>query len=122
MRLDWALIKRNPKLATANYLIHSYLYYVHDNPIIEDSEYDALCKFVVNNFDKCQQHVHGSYLDLDAVKAGSAYHIKPNEYPLRVRSAAERLNPKIKILTEIDYVYDEGWARQKSGTVYQFFG
>lgn len=106
MRIDFISIRRNPNLAVPSYLVHSYLYYVHDSPVIPDTDYDALCKFIVDNYDSIA-HNHKSYIDVESAKAGTAYHIKADEYPQIVRSCAQGLVPGIDINHPIGYTYDE---------------
>lgn len=106
MKIDLNAMRRNPNLAVPAYLIHSYLYYVHDAPVIADHDYDEVCRILLNNFDTIT-HNHKSYLDKDSLRAGTSYHIKADEYPQIVRSCAQGLVPGIDINHPIGYTYDE---------------
>lgn len=65
------------------YLVHSYLYYKLDSSVISDTEYDALCKKLL---DTDEYH---PLIDREALAAGSGYSI--SEYPPEIIEEAERL-------------------------------
>lgn len=70
------------------YLMTSHLYYQRFESVVEDEVYDRICKRLLNNFeDLPQDHPHIEYIDEDALRAGTAYHIK--EYPIVVEIAAD---------------------------------
>ena len=73
------------------YLVHSYLYYIMDRTVICDAEYDQICKILYENFDNLPDHPHKRLLDRDALRAGSGYHLKDEDYPLIVKNIAGRL-------------------------------
>ena len=75
-------------LLVARYLVHSYLYYIRDRPIMEDKTFDAICRRLYREFDSVE-HQHGYLLDRDALQAGTAYHLKSEDYPLIVRGIGE---------------------------------
>lgn len=60
------------------YLVHSYLYYILGSSIIDDNEYDALCKRIYCDFDTIT-HPHKSFIDKDSLAAGSGFSIR--QYP-----------------------------------------
>lgn len=64
-------------VAWRNYAAHSYLYYVKDDPVISDGEYDVLCRFIRDNFDWIKPHDLNDYLHLDGLEAGSGFDIAP---------------------------------------------
>lgn len=86
--------KINPASAISFYLAASYLYYQKYQSILSDECYDKLCVYLVNNLDKLE-HTNKNMVDKEALKAGTAYHIK--EYPLRVRVSAEELAHNLQI-------------------------
>lgn len=69
----------------APYLVHSYLYYIHDVSLILDEEYNAICKKLLENFDDIT-HMHKKYIDKESLKANTAYTI--SEYPTIVKACA----------------------------------
>ena len=69
------------------YLVHSYLYYQCDTSMLDDVVYDYLCKRLFNEINEAT-HMHKDFLDVDALKAGSAYHIHQFDYPTVIKSVA----------------------------------
>lgn len=72
------------------FLMTSYLYYIHDLPLISDDLYDRLAKALLADFDDLE-HKHASLLSREALEAGTMHHIRADQYPLVTRSAAARL-------------------------------
>ena len=56
------------------YLMSSYLYYEHDKNVLDDTQFDYVCKKLYDNFDDVT-HMHKHLLDKDNLKAGSGYGI-----------------------------------------------
>ena len=69
------------------YLMASYLYYERHLTPMPDTDYDILCKKLLDSFNDVD-HQHGGLIDKDALRAGTAYHIRENEYPILVKQAA----------------------------------
>ena len=72
----------------SRYMMASYAYYVEDEPIMSDSEYDNLCKNLLEHWDTLvipSDHEHKKYLCKDALNSGTGYHIK--KYPTIVKKA-----------------------------------
>lgn len=82
--------KINPASAISFYLAASYLYYRKDISILSDSCYDGICKWLLKNIDNLE-HTNHNLVDKEALKAGTAYHIREEDYPLRVKVSAEGL-------------------------------
>jgi hypothetical protein len=57
------------------YLMSSYLYYVLDDPLMFDSEYDFVCKKLLASYDQIT-HIHKHLIDKDLLRAGSGFDIK----------------------------------------------
>lgn len=71
------------------YLIASYLYYECDYSMMEDTEFDQICKGLLEKFDFYHDnHPHGYLLDRDALAAGTGHHITPGKYPAIVKTIA----------------------------------
>tara|TARA_Y100000816_G_scaffold233554_1_gene178994 strand:- start:1004 stop:1249 length:246 start_codon:yes stop_codon:yes gene_type:complete len=66
----------------AKYLMCAYAYYELDKPLIEDFEFDALAKDILNNWDNVQ-HMHKHLLTKDMLVAGTYL----GEYPNIVKGA-----------------------------------
>jgi hypothetical protein len=90
-----------------DYLIHCYLYYKLNNPIIYDYDFDELCKDLLSRWDSIS-HSYKDFVSYDDLKAGTGYSI--TEYPKDVIEEAERrkkiflqeLQHEIEIAKEID--------------------
>lgn len=57
------------------YAAHSFLYYVKDSPVISDGDYDALCKFLLDNYEWIKPFDLNNYLDEGCLQAGSGFTI-----------------------------------------------
>jgi len=77
----------NPNMLVPYYLIHSYLYYEKDNPIVSDEEYDRICKMLYESYDTVK-HCHKHLIDKESLLSGTGYHLKYNS---RIRGAAIQL-------------------------------
>jgi len=78
---------KNPNMLVPYYLMHSYLYYKEDSPIISDGEYDSICKRLHSEWDNVE-HFHKHLIDKEMLIAGTGYTL---EYPNRVIDAAKLL-------------------------------
>ena len=75
------------------YLMHSYLYYVMNEPIISDIEYDELCKELKDKWDSVE-HYHKHLIDKQSLGAGTGYQL---EYNKRIEHGALALLNKNNI-------------------------
>ena len=75
------------------YLMHSYLYYVMNEPIISDMEYDELCKELKDKWDSIE-HYHKHLIDKQSLGAGTGYQL---EYNKRIEHGALALLNKNNI-------------------------
>ena len=66
------------------YLMSSYLYYELDKNVLTDSQFDYLCKKILDNWDNIN-HMHKHLIDKDNLKAGSGYGL---EYTNLIKGAA----------------------------------
>lgn len=57
------------------YAAHSYLYYEKDSSVISDGEFDALCKFLLDNYEWIKPFDLNDYLDKGSLEAGSGFAI-----------------------------------------------
>jgi len=72
------IYKTNPNMLVPYYLMHSYLYYVMNDPIIEDIEYDELCRELKEKWDSVE-HYHKHLIDKQSLGAGTGYQLQYNE-------------------------------------------
>lgn len=78
--------------AVKDYYVHSYLYYIEDTCIVSDHEYDEICQLLFDNYETALFHDEEGLLDLEALQAGSGYHISEEDYPQHIIAEAhERL-------------------------------
>ena len=66
------------------YLMSSYLYYELDKSVLTDSQFDYLCKKILDNWDNIN-HMHKHLIDKNNLKAGSGYGL---EYTNLIKSAS----------------------------------
>ena len=93
--------KINPASAISFYLAASYLYYCRDISILSDNTYDRLSKWLLENIDNLE-HTNHNLIDKDALRAGTAFHIKESDYPLRVKISAEELARDLEIWNNLN--------------------
>lgn len=67
----------------------SYQYYHRFTSLIEDAEYDYLAKYLLEHFDKWQDHQHNYLITKDDLKAGTMYALKRGDYPEMIIQASE---------------------------------
>jgi len=72
------IYKTNPNMLVPYYLMHSYLYYVMNEPIISDMEYDELCKELKDKWDSVE-HYHKHLIDKQSLGAGTGYQLQYNK-------------------------------------------
>jgi NAD-dependent DNA ligase len=68
----------------------SYLYYVEDKCLFSDAYYDQLCKTLHKKLDKID-HRHKHLVDKAALKAGTGFHLKQDDYPTITKNSARSL-------------------------------
>ena len=72
------------------YLILSYAYYIEDESLVSDSEYDALCIRLLDKFDEIEHH-HKHLISKDDLEAGTGFTLARRDYPSIVIGAAQHL-------------------------------
>lgn len=83
----------NPNMAVPYYILTSYAYYVEDDPIVSDSYYDELAKYILLNWEDIT-HFHKHYLNEDALKAGSYLGDYPPITETALKSLKNELHPR----------------------------
>jgi hypothetical protein len=71
------------------YLITAYAYYILDESLIQDYEFDTMAKELLENYDTIS-HRHKHLVSKEALAAGSLL-LAEEDYPLIVVSVAEQL-------------------------------
>ena len=69
------------------YLMTSFAYYIFGSSLITDAEFDRLCKRLLDEYSDVT-HQHKKYLDLNSLRAGTAFQLKFKDYPSVVRAAS----------------------------------
>ena len=64
-----------------DYLMHCYLYYELNTPVIYDYDFDKLCKDLLEKWDSIS-HSYKELISKSDLKAGTGYSIK--EYPKEI--------------------------------------
>jgi len=77
------------------FLVHSYLYYRCDVSRITDSQFDALCKRLLTEFDTIT-HKHKKLLTKEGLRSGSGFYIPEEDYPMVVKNVAFRLQNNLR--------------------------
>ena len=84
-----------------NYAANSYLYYRCDWSAITDGEYDALCKWILQNYDWIKPHDISGYLSKESLECGSGFDIadkvcgQTKDYADMLYKLANKRNPKV---------------------------
>ena len=79
-----------PNAVVSWWLMASYMYYVHDTPILSDGLYDEMAKTMTATWDQIT-HQHKRLITEAHLKTGSLFDLKPEDYPLMVRAGATHL-------------------------------
>tara|TARA_B100000424_G_scaffold71532_1_gene53084 strand:+ start:887 stop:1156 length:270 start_codon:yes stop_codon:yes gene_type:complete len=67
--------KQNPNMLIPYYLMFSYLYYEKNISLIEDGEFDDMCKTLLEKLDSLT-HMHKHLVKKESLTAGTGYDIK----------------------------------------------
>lgn len=73
------------------YLMAAYAYYIEDDPILEDRDFDLLAKKILKDWDEIE-HIHKDYLSKDMLKAGTYM----GDYPSRIEGALQSVRHSYK--------------------------
>lgn len=70
------------------YLMTSYLYYTCNVSVILDDLYDSIAKTLLKHYDQFD-HQHKHLVSKADLEAGTLYHLRGNDYPQMVQTAAD---------------------------------
>lgn len=65
------------------YLMGAYAYYMEDDPIMADHQFDDLAKYLLKHIDDLPDHVHKHLITKEDLRAGTYL----GEYPEQVKGA-----------------------------------
>jgi len=80
--------EKNPNMLIPYYLMFSYLYYVKNISLIEDTEFDQMCKTLLGKLDSLT-HMHKHLVKKESLTAGTGYDIK---YTNMIKDSAMKLS------------------------------
>lgn len=86
---NFELTKTNKHMLVPWYLITSYAYYILDESLVSDGQYDAMARRLLREYDSIE-HYHKHLISKDNLEAGTMLLAK-EDYPLIVVDTAERL-------------------------------
>jgi hypothetical protein len=95
------------------YLVHCYLYYKLNNPIIYDHDFDMLCKTILEKWDTLT-HPNKDLVSKADLEAGTGYSIE--NYPKEIIEDAER---RKKIFLE-ELKAEVEWAKKEDKKIEAF--
>ena len=78
---------KNPNMLVPYYLMFSYLYYEKNITLIDDTEFDQMCKTLLDKYDELK-HMHKHLVKKESLTAGTGYDIK---YTERIKMSAMEL-------------------------------
>ena len=78
---------KNDNMLIPYYLMFSYLYYEKNISLIDDAEFDGMCKTLLDKLDTLT-HMHKHLIKKESLTAGTGYDIK---YTNLIKDSAMRL-------------------------------
>ena len=79
--------EQNENMSIPYYLMFSYLYYEKNISLIDDAEFDGMCKTLLDKLDTLT-HMHKHLIKKESLTAGTGYDIK---YTNLIKDSAMRL-------------------------------
>ena len=79
--------EQNENMLIPYYLMFSYLYYEKNISLIDDAEFDGMCKTLLDKLDTLT-HMHKHLIKKESLTAGTGYEIK---YTNLIKDSAMRL-------------------------------
>ncbi len=79
--------KLSSGLMLQRYLVGSYAYYILNETIMPDTEYDMLAKDLLKDWDTFT-HRHKYLVNKEDLEAGTLYQLKEKDYPRIVKGCA----------------------------------
>lgn len=93
--------KQIATVAIRSYAANSFLYYRCDWSPISDGDYDALCKWLLENYDWIKPHDVSGYLSRESLRCGTGFDIadkvcgQTKEYAEALYRLAHKKEPKV---------------------------
>ena len=79
-------IETNINMTVPWFLMAAYAYYIEDDPILSDAQFDRLVKRMIEHWDTIE-HRHKELITLDQLKAGTYL----GEYPSQIAGAVKQI-------------------------------
>ena len=103
-----------PRSLFIHWLSHCYVYYVHNEAIISDDQFDQINNALKNYISNGYIPSNPGFATMEALEAGTGHHIPPEYYPGRIASIVHNAfkDRKIKKIIGHDFagVYLDGMA------------
>lgn len=85
------LVDESINMSVPWYIMAAYAYYIEDDPILEDRDFDLLAKKILKDWDEIE-HIHKDYLSKDMLEAGTYM----GDYPSRIEGALQSVRHSYK--------------------------
>lgn len=82
--------EKNPASRFSWFLSASFCYYIDMESILTDELFDGMCTWLLEHYDEVE-HVNKDLVTRDMLRAGSAYNLRREDYPLRVQITGDML-------------------------------
>lgn len=79
-------IEENINMTVPWFLMAAYSYYIEDDPILSDAQFDRLAKRMIEHWDKIE-HRHKDLITLESLEAGTFF----GAYPTITKDAVKRV-------------------------------
>ena len=83
----------------ARYLMCAYAYYVEDDPLISDTEFDELGKYILEHYDAID-HPHKKYVTKSNLEAGTYL----GKYPSMVKGAVKSYRDEVVCADNLPHI------------------
>lgn len=87
-----AIERKEYELVNRLLLVSSYLYYIRDYSVVDDTTYDGLCKCLLNDWEKAEPAIKKFHTvipyGVDWLEAGTLFMLREKDYPTIARYAA----------------------------------
>lgn len=87
MRNDF---KEAPQSVVAWLLMASFMYYIRDTSMLNDTTFDNACKWLSKNYDNVE-HRYKHLIDKEGLESGSLFNLGSHDYPLPLIRIAENI-------------------------------
>jgi hypothetical protein len=84
-------MRQTPNAVVGWLLMASWCYYIEPTPcsLLSDTQFDKACAWLLRHYDAVT-HKYKHLLPRDALSAGSAFHLRMDEYPSGIIACAQK--------------------------------